>query len=548
MKNLVKVYFAPYKKAVLLITLLLIVQVVLQILIIIMIKPMISTGINNVDVETIITYGSVMLVMIVFYAVTTAVVSRYAARISADSVSRIREDMFAKILSFKRPRDSGASMSGLTNRLVTDVNNIQGFITEFLCTGLYIPLLAIGIIIISAIYAPFLCITFTAAFMVMILVIILLSQRELQVRSKLQRMMDRMIQLFRDILVGARASRAYDTEKVQYETFSEHNTEYSNLITQTTIKVSKFTSLATLALILVIVLFYPMLVLNFGDLTISPSELVVFVQFLVLFVTCANITPFLVTTVPQVKAAFGRISKVMNGQSEMPGDHIPDEYDGPILECSNGLILERGSETSLVGRSGSGRGEFIRCLLRLDDVEPGMMIFKGKDISELDPKELRRSIAYAGSLATAFEGSVRNNIAVWRDIPDERLREAMAAAKIDMDIDDVLDTQGSNISMGQVQKISIARALASDADLYIFDDCFTELDPKTENEIVSNIRGMLKGRTVLFSTHQFRISPGSDSVGVMDAGKVIDSGTHDDLVDRCDLYRRMYFAGGGVFE
>ena len=157
-------------------------------------------------------------------------------------------------------------------------------------------------------------------------------------------------------------------------------------------------------------------------------------------------------------------------------------------------------------------------------------------------------MVYAGNLATAFSGTVRNNITVWRDISDERLSQAMKAAKVELDPDTILGVKGSNISMGQIQKISIARALASNADLYIFDDCFTELDPKTENEIVSNIRGMLKGKTVLFSSHQFRISPGSDVVDVMDAGRIIDSGTHDDLVGRCDLYRRMYLAGGGLSD
>ena len=548
MKNLVDVYFGPYKKSVLRIIILLIIQVILQIFIIIMIKPIISEGIKSADTETIFVYGVFMLLLIIFYSVTTVIVAKYSARISADSVSRIREDMFAKIFSFKRPRDSGANMSGLMNRLVTDVNNIQNFMTEFLCTGLYIPLLALAVIIVSAVFVPLLTVSLTIAFFAMILVTIILAKREVQIRSRIQRMLDRMLQLFRDILLGARASRAYDTEKAQRDTFSEYNQEYSNLVTSTTSKVSIFASLSTFVLILVIIFTYPLMIINFSDMNITADELIVFIQFLVLYITCANITPFLVTTVPLVKAAFGRISKVMNGQSEMPGDHVPDDYDGPLLDCRNGLKVERGTETTMVGRSGSGRGEFIRCLLRLDDVGPGEMTFKGKDVSELDPRELRGSIAYAGNLALAFRGSVHNNITVWRDIPEERVRQAMEAAKLELDSDFILDAQGSNISMGQIQKISIARALASDADLYIFDDCFTELDPKTENEIVSNIRGMLKGRTVLFSSHQFRISPGSDVVDVMDAGRIIDSGSHDDLIGRCDLYRRMYLAGGGLSD
>ena len=548
MKNLVDVYFRPYRKSVILTIILLIIQVILQLFIIIMIKPIISSGIETADTETITYYGIAMLVLIILYSATTIIVARYSARISADAVSKIREDMFVKIFSFKRPRDSGANMSGLMNRLVTDVNNIQNFMTEFLCTGLYIPLLALGVIIVSAIFVPFLAVSLTIAFFAMILVIIILANRELQIRSKIQRMLDRMLQLFRDILLGARASRAYDTERSQKETFSEYNREYSNLVTATTVKVSRFASLATLTLIVIVILTYPILVVNYSDMNISADALIVFIQFLVLFITCANITPFLVTTVPQVRAAFGRISKVMNGQSEMPGDHIPDDYDGPLLECMNGLTIEKGTETSMVGRSGSGRGEFIRCLLRLDDVGPGEIRFKGKDVTELDPKELRVHIAYAGNLATVFSGTVHNNIAVWRDIPEDRISQAMKAAKVELDGDITLGVRGSNISMGQIQKISIARALASDADLYIFDDCFTELDPKTENEIVSNIRGLLKGKTVLFSSHQFRISPGSDVVDVMDEGKIIDTGSHDDLIGRCDLYRRMYLAGGGLSD
>ena len=202
----------------------------------------------------------------------------------------------------------------------------------------------------------------------------------------------------------------------------------------------------------------------------------------------------------------------------------------------------------MVGRTGSGKSEVIRALLRLEDVEPGEIFFKGIDIMELDPKSIRRSIAYAGDKALAFNGTVRENIMVWRDISEERFVKAMEAAKVDMDPEMVLDRFGSNISMGKMQKISIARALATDADLYIFDDCFTELDPKTENEIVSNIRGMLRGRTLLFLSHQFRISPDSDSVLVMDSGRIIDSGLHDELLDRCDIYRRMYMTGGGTVD
>ena len=548
MRNIIKVYFGPYKRSVLFIIFLLILQVIFQLLIINSVKPIISRGISNLDTDLIISYGILMLILIACYSATTIIVSRKAARISADSVSRIREDMFNKIFSFKRPRDSGANMSGLMNRLITDVNNIQGFITEFLCMGLYVPLLAIGVIIVTATFNPYLCLAFAVSFIVMCLAIFRLAKGELKVRSKLQRFLDRTIHMFTEILVGARTARAYDMEDSQHETFVSYNTEYSNLVTDTTAKVSTIASFSMLILMMVILITYTLLVTIIGDFDASKDELVILIQYLVMFITCAGITPFIITTIPQVRASVGRISKVMNGESEPSGMDVPESYDGPILRCSNGLEVIRGQEVSLVGRTGSGKSEVIRALLRLEDVEPGEIFFKGTDITELDPKSIRRSIAYAGDKALAFKGSVRDNVTVWRDIPEERLDKALKAAVVGMDPDMMLDRFGSNISKGKLQKISIARALATDADIYIFDDCFTELDPKTENEIVSNIRGMLRGKTMLFLSHQFRISPDSDNVSVMEGGKVIDSGLHEDLMDRCEVYRRMYMTGGGMVE
>ena len=548
MKNIVRTYFEPYRRSVLFIIILLILQVIFQIMIIYLIKPIIAEGIKVIDTETIITYGTLMLILISCYSATTVIIAHKSARISAESVSRIRDDMFKKVFSFKRPRDSGANMSGLINRLVTDVNNIQDFITEFLCMGLYVPMLAIGVIITTAIWNPSLCVALTISFIVMILLTIHLSKDMLKIRSKIQRLLDRTIHLFRELIIGSRTSRAFDLEKGQFEAFSQQNKDYSDMITDISVRVGVMSSLSTFILITVIVVSYGLLMFFFDGLSIAPSDVVIFVQYLVLFISCASITPFIVTTIPQVKMSFGRISKVMNGESEQPGDDIPQDCEGPLLVCSNGLVVDKGIEMSLVGRSGAGKSELIRSLLRLEDVKPGTIFYKGKDITDLDPKQLRSSIAYAGRLAMAFKGSVRDNVQVWRDISDERLREVLAAAKIDLELDAVLDHFGSNISIGQIQKISIARALASDADLYIFDDCFTEMDPKTENEIVSNIRGMLRGKTVLFLSHQFRISPGSDGVSVMDQGKIIDSGTHEDLIDRCEIYRRMYLTGGGVVD
>ena len=548
MKDLIKLYFNPYRKQLAVILFLVLAQVILQILIINLIKPIMNKGINTVDDELIIVFGVALVLLIILYSFITYTIAHKAAVISAESVSKIRKDMFRKLLSFKRPRDSGASMSGLMTRLINDVTNIQTFIREFLCMGLYVPFLAIGIIIVSATFKLYLCAALSVAFVLMVAYIYYLSRGEMKTRSKMQRLNDRTIYLFDEMLVGARTARSFDMEDSQMESFSEQNKVYSDFQTKVTVKASSVYLMSTVILVLSVIMVFSFLILDPDNLLLSTTELIILIQYIVLFITCVSISSFLITTVPEVKASLSRISKVMNGESEPDGLKVDEDYRGEILRCSNGLVIERGEEHSLVGRTGSGKSELIRDLLRLDDTDPGRIFFMGTDITDLDPKDLRKSIAYAGNLALTFKSSVKENIRVWRDIPDKRIHEAMAAALVELDPDKVLEGSGSNISNGQRQKISIARALASDADLYIFDDCFTELDPKTENEIVSNIRGLLKGKTVLFSSHGFRISTGSDKVSVMDDGNVVDSGSHDELLERCDIYRRMQFMGGGILE
>lgn len=548
MKNLIRIYFGVYRKEVAAIITALILQAVLQIFIIISISPIIVSGIQSTDMDVIVRNGLIMMGLIVLYSMIAFSVSYLSAKTSAKAVCKIREDMFTKILSLKRSKDSGASLSGLMTRLVSDVNAIQAFMTELMSMGLYIPILAAGIVVSAAIIDTELSIILFTSLMITMSLTFVIGKGELKGRSRLQWMMDRTIHLFKELILGARTARGFGRVGSQYESFDRSNSEFGNFATAVNTKSTLYSSMSTLLLSLIIILFYALVFWNLRDYDVSIGEMVVILQYIILFINCASITPFIITTVPIVRAAIGRISKVMNSESERFGNMPPLVYDGPIIRCSNGFIIDQGKEVSLIGGTGSGKSEIVSVMLGLDDVGPNEMWYKGVDVTELDHRGLRERIVYAGSLALTFSGTVRQNINAWRDIPEERFEAAIAAAKVNIGLDEVIEKHGSNISAGQKQRISIARALASDADLYVFDDCFTELDPETENEIVFNIRRMLVGKTVLFSSHQFRIAPGSDTVAVVDDGKILDMGTHRELLSRCQLYRSMYAAGGGMIE
>lgn len=548
MENLIRTYFRPYKKAVAAIVILTAIQVILQILIIDLIKPIISMGINTADTNTIVSYGVVMIALVAGYSVSAVTVARLSARTSAKAVGKIREALFTKILSFKRPRDSGANISGLMTRLIADVNTVQRFMTEFLSIGLYAPLLALAIIVNSFLLNVTLGFVMTSAFIAMIAVVYAMSKNELRVRSKLQRIMERTVHLFREQIRGVRVTRAFGRTQVQYDRFTEESRKYGTLATDTAVRTSYMVSFITLMVSSLILILYWACTIGQEEVEFSIPELVMFFQFVVLFITCASISPFIIITLPEVTVSYRRIEKVMRSESETEGADVPDAGGVPVIETSSGLKVIGGMETSIVGGTGSGKSEVIRALLRLDDAEPGTVMFNGADLMTLDPGQLRGRIAYAGDLALIYRGTVRNNIGAWRDIPEERIEKAMKAADISLPPDFHIDKFGSNISDGQKRKISIARALATDADVYIFDDCFSETDPITENRIVSNIRGMLKGKTVLFSSHEFRIAPDSDMIAVMEGGRIVASGTHDELMESSPLYRSMYMLECGFID
>ena len=528
-------------------TILVFFQVVLQLVIINTIRPLLKQCMMEADTDTVVEFVPFMAILILLYSVATILVAWYAASVSSQVASGLRKDMFDKILSLKRPADSGANTAGLMTRMVSDVATVQQFMSEFLSVGLFIPMLAVGITLMAARLSISLCIAMSVSFALVIAVTVFMARKEVRVRSRLKILLDRVVYMFKETVSGARTIRAFGMEEEHRRRFEEANIEIADFGRETEVRMSYISYTATMVLIVLVTAIFGMMSLFGHSISVSSTMMVMFVQYAVLFITCASITPFIVNTMPSVRASIGRISKVMNAESEGTGISAPEVREGPLVECSNGMVIGAGEDVSVVGPSGSGRTEFIRALFRLDDVAPGEFSFGGIDISEIDPVSLRRRMAYAGDLAKVFDGTVRQNIALNRRIPDARLEEAMAVVCLDIDLDVRIGKSGRKLSAGEIQKISVARALVTDASLYVFDDCFTELDPQTESVIVSNIRTFIGGRAMLFSSHDLRIARGS-AVAVMQGGRVVDRGSHADLLSRCDLYRSMYEAGGGGLE
>lgn len=539
MKKAMNDYFRPYRIAVIIVAVIAIIQAALQVLIVVSVKPVLREGINATDVNTIVPIGAMLIGLVAAYSLSAIIIARISTRVSVKIAQNVRKGLFEKIIDLDDPNDSGTDQSGLMTRLTSDVDMIQAAMNDFLRIGIYLPVLTIAVVICTWVLAPELGILMAIVSVFLFISMWLISKREVAVRNNIQQIFDRVIRGFKTLIMGMKTIRAFRRQEYEYDRFTENSKALGNALTDAGVKVSSYTPLPTLIVGIAISVTIVAITAVYKVMLFSFSNIVLFLQFIVLFVTCAGLVPFMIATVPSADASYHRIKDVMDTPAAK----------GPKYSMNEKIIVRRkkddfdimkGEEVSIIGRIGAGKSSFINSLMRFDTPDEGEIFFEGSDISTLDPTFVRSRIAYAGDRALTFRGTLFENIDVWRGNSKEKIEECCRMASMqDIDLEKTVWNNSNGLSSGERMKISIARALASDADLYIFDDCFNEMDAKTEADIVANIRKTLKGRTVIFASENVRIASGSDVIGFFENGRVIDHGTHSEMMASCSQYRDM---------
>ena len=201
-----------------------------------------------------------------------------------------------------------------------------------------------------------------------------------------------------------------------------------------------------------------------------------------------------------------------------------------------------GKTTAIIGGTGSGKSTILNLIPRLQDVTEGEILINDVNIKNLNLKTLRDRISFTPQKAILFQGTVKSNMQTGKsDATDEEIRNALNMAQVDFvdDIEEEVSQGGSNFSGGQKQRLSIARAIIGRHDFYLFDDCFSALDMNTEAIVKNNLDKIAKDSSILFVSQRISTIKDADEIIVLDNGRIIDKGTHDDLIDRCDVYSEI---------
>ena len=574
MRRFLKDYVVPYWKQIAVLLVFVILQVYLQLQVLSETHDILNGGVATQDVGFIREAGVRMIVMTLLYGLSIVLVSYLSAYLSASVTCDVRRDLFKRIMTFSQKDYSRFGGSTLMTRLTADTTRIQIFMLNALRNALLVPIVIVAVVIAAAMINTTLCAVLLVAFMVTISLMVLKSRQSMPMFNEVQGELDTLNTLVKEKAEGARTIRAFGRQQYEIDRFGDLNDGYTRDSTAAALKICYLTPIALMVMNLAVLLIYYLGSVELQERLITISDMILFFQYITYFISCLAIVPFIVTTLPKTIVSTARLEEVIyyeptvvndpkpaapsgQGDAAVVFEDVSFGYAGAAKDAVSDvdITIRRGTTTAIIGATGSGKSTLVQMVPRLFDPTAGRILFDGTDIRDLDISDLRSRVAYASQRTMVLEDTVYANIAMGEDVSREEAEEACRLTLFSEVLDrmpDGLDTvmarRGMNVSGGQKQRLSLARTICRDAEVYVFDDCFSALDAKTERIVRENIRRRLEGRTVIMVAQKINTIRDADCIVVMDKGRVVQQGTHEELMRSCEIYREIHatqsYAGG----
>lgn len=518
----------------------------------------VNIGIQNTDLGYIYDIGFMMMVMVVIAVIATVIESYYSSRVASEYARDLREMIYRKVLSFSNRELNHFSRSSLITRSTNDVSQIQNILGLLLKTMLYAPILGIGSIIkvfqLGTDLSWIILVTFLCVLSLLIVVIVSV----VPYFKKIQMIVDRINRTSREILIGMPVIKAFVRQDYEEERFDSVNTDYL----KTNLKVYR-RMLILLPMMNLVLNIMIVLILYFGSFsalrgTLLTGDLIAFIQYSTQIVTSFVMVGGFMINLPRILVSARRVSDVLESDVSIKDGSVNDVPDNAEIEFRNVSFKYPGSEknalnnisfslgknktTAIIGATGSGKSTILNLIPRLQDVTDGEILLNDVNIKNYNLKTLRSMVSLAPQKALLFSGNVKSNILIGdENATDKEIDDALKMAGADFieSIDDNVEQNGSNYSGGQKQRLSIARTIVGKHDFYLFDDCFSALDMKTEREVKDNLSRLKQDSSILIVSQRISTIHDADEIIVLDKGEIVDNGTHNELLNRCNIYREI---------
>ena len=530
---------------------------------------MINLAVGGGTMERIIRDGILMLLISLVSGGLTLLGSWISARLSANLGRDLRCALYDKSLAFSGTDFESFGTASMITRTLNDVNVIQQAFINFVQMVLPVPIMCVLGIAFSFTISPKMGFLVLGATIFIMLAALLIMRKAAPIFEKLQKFLDRMNVVLRENLTGVRVIRAFNKQQPETKRMKKTFTDYA----EASIRANRlFAGLDCLATVLINFCIVAILYLGAGDVgagrmeigdITAVSEYAIWILFYVMMAQMVILLiPRALTCLHRVEAVLLLEPEIRDGgnltEPQAPQDAAEDEktvirfdhasfrFSDADEETLSGISFScrRGETTAVIGGTGSGKSTLAKLLLRFHDVTEGRILLGSQDIRSLSQENLRNRIAYVPQKAWLFSGTIAENLRYGNaEASDEDLRHALMVAQSEFvfDLPKGLDAPvaqgGTNFSGGQKQRLSIARALAKKADLFVFDDSFSALDFKTDAALRRALADETRNAAVLIIAQRVSTIRHADQILVLDEGRIAGLGTHEELMDSCEIYR-----------
>ena len=488
------------------------------------------------------------------------------ARLGAGVGRDLRRDVFRKVSYFNNNEMDQFSGASLITRSTNDITQVQNFLSIGLRLMCFAPIMGIGGLIMGLSKCLNLAWVLALALIVMLGLIMTLFAVAMPRFKKMQSLIDRLNLVSREELSGLMVVRAFSNQPFMQNRFEKANKD----LTGNTLFVNR--AMATMMPFMMLVMNgLSLLIVWFGGKQIAASNLQVgdmmaFIQYAMQVIMSFLFISMMFIMVPRASVSAERINEVLTCESTVADPAQPTEMNHPVkgvvefkdvsfrYEGADANVLEHvsftarpGETVAFIGATGSGKSTLVNLIPRFYDATEGSITVDGVDVRQLRQKDLREAIGYVPQKGLLFSGTVATNLRYGRaDASDELLKESADIAQatefiqtLENGMDTAISQGGTNVSGGQRQRLSIARALVKQAPIYIFDDTFSALDFKTDAKLRAALKGYTEQSTVFIVAQRVSTIMHADQILVLDEGRVVGKGTHEELLKNCETYREI---------
>ena len=505
--------------------------------------------------------GIVMLLIALATGLLSIVVSLISARVSSKVSKDLRQDSFDKVLSFSNHEMGKFSIASLISRCTNDIQQIQQSSVMGLRFLFYGPIMAIGAFFkvfkldISMVWIIVLAIAATLVF------IFLIMRQALPKFKAIQKIVDRLNLVTREFISGIEVNRVFRTNKYELDKFDDVNKE----LTDTTLFISRLMSFMQPIMMLVmngatlLIVWVGAKSIEAGN--IQVGDMMAFIQYAIQIIMAFLFISMMSIILPRAMISANRIEEVVtsdiaikdngtvtkfNEEGRIEFDNVSFKYDGAPENVIENISFEasKGKTTAIIGSTGSGKTTIVNMIPRFLDATEGSVKLNGVDIREIPMKTLREKVSVVAQKSVIFSGTIASNIEYGKAIRNNKNMKMAAEIAQAMDFvegkEDGFESEisqgGANLSGGQKQRLSIARAIARDSEIIVFDDSFSALDSKTDRNLRNALKNNLSDKTLIIVAQRINTIIDADEIVVLEDGKIVGKGTHDELLQKCDVY------------